>query len=363
MPEEHARLGLGGSSANRTINCPGWAAEASKLPAELLNRSSPFAEEGTRLHGEIEACLRVGNTPKSEKVMRALQRFKEFLEDVGPVDPDDIFLEVRVDLEGIPGAWGTSDVVIDAPDAIVILDWKFGDGVIVNATGNDQLMFYAVGTVDTLFEAVDDDETVILAIVQPHMRGGDILSRWDTTVGALRDWKRRFAAALSQSYLCVGPWCRWCDAQVICPETRRRVTEAIKTDVEALQPDELGKWLALGHDLASFTTKLEELAHRQMEGGVKIPGWKLVAKRATRKWADAKSALKYFESKFSLDEVAPRVLLSPAKMEKVCEIPAGLVNSMSTGLCVAPESDKRSPVMTNLNQIATNIRKRKEHKK
>ena len=333
------------------------------MPAELLNRTSPAAEAGTAKHEEIYGCLEVGNPPKSEKVVRALQRFKEFQEEVGPITPGDIFLETRVDLEGIPGAWGTADVVIDAPPGIVVLDWKFGDGVIVDAYRNDQLQYYGMAAVETLFEDVSDDDAVILVIVQPHMRGGDILSRWDTTVGELRDWKRKFAAAMSQSHLCIGPWCRFCPAQVICPETRRRVTEAIKTDVEALQPDELGKWLALGHDLASFTTKLEELAHRQMEGGVKIPGWKLVAKRATRKWADAKSALKYFESKFSLDEVAPRVLLSPAKMEKVCVVPPGLVNSTSTGLCVAPESDKRSPVMTNLNQIATNIRKRKEHKK
>jgi len=219
-PEGHtSRLGAGGSSANRTLNCPGWAAEASKLPAELLNRTSPAAEAGTAKHEEIYGCLEVGNPPKSEKVVRALQRFKEFQEEIGPITPGDIFLETRVDLEGIPGAWGTADVVIDAPPGIVVLDWKFGDGVIVDAYRNDQLQYYGMAAVETLFEDVSDDDAVILVIVQPHMRGGDILSRWDTTVGELRDWKRKFAAAMSQSHLCIGPWCRFCPAQVICPET------------------------------------------------------------------------------------------------------------------------------------------------
>ena len=57
MPSEHAKHGLGGSSAARTIACPGWRQLADELPEEYRNRTSVYAEEGTRLHEEMEKII------------------------------------------------------------------------------------------------------------------------------------------------------------------------------------------------------------------------------------------------------------------------------------------------------------------
>lgn len=352
MPEEHAEIGKGGSSAFRTRNCPGWAAEAKKLPPEILYRTNPAAEEGTRNHTEIETFLRVGNPVHTEKVKIALSLFEEFLESLGDVDKDDIVLEVRVDLAGLKGCWGTADVVIDASDRIVVLDWKFGE-IIVSAHMNDQLQFYANGALDTIYDGVGDDVIVELVIIQPHGRP-DVpqISRWETTVADLRRWKREYAYALTQNHLAIGPWCKWCPAEISCPELRRKAVEAFETDIESLQPEELGKWLTASKQLARFIKKLEEFAHHQATAGVQIPKWKLVPKQARTAWVDEEEALAYFQKRLTLKQCAPRVLLSPTKMAELETVPEDMIQRKSSGTTLAPETDKRPAIQPQLQQAA-----------
>jgi hypothetical protein len=352
MPEEHAEIGKGGSVAYKTRNCPGWAAEAKKLPPAILNRTSPAAEAGSRNHKEIELFYRAGNPATSEKVKIAVEIFDKYIETLGDVDKDDIMLEVRVDLADLEGCWGTADVVIDAPDRIVVLDWKFGE-IIVSAHKNDQLQFYANGALDTIYDHVGDDIIVELVIIQPHGRP-DVpqISRWETTAKDLRQWKREYAYALTQNHLAIGPWCKWCPVEISCPELRKRAVEAIHTDLEELQPDELSRWLTINKQLKQFSKALEEFAHHQATAGVQIPKWKLVPKQAKTAWADEEEALTYFKKRLTLAQCAPRVLLSPTKMAKLANVPPEMVKRQSSGTTIAPDSDKRQAIQPHLQQAA-----------
>ena len=83
-------------------------------------------------------------------------------------------------------------------------------------------------------------------------------------------------------------------------------------------------------------------------------GYKLVNKRATRNWADEERTVKYF-AKIGLPAAERHVkkLISPAQAEKVLKanklpdtLPDHLVEKVSSGTTLAPESDKRPAVLT-----------------
>ncbi len=84
MPSEHAAPGLGGSTAARTLNCPGWRKLLDKVPDDILHRTSAAAEAGTQRHAEIEAFLcKPVSGDLHPLVERALNLFDDLLTDVG----------------------------------------------------------------------------------------------------------------------------------------------------------------------------------------------------------------------------------------------------------------------------------------
>jgi hypothetical protein len=91
------------------------------------------------------------------------------------------------------------------------------------------------------------------------------------------------------------------------------------------------------------------MAQQLLEAGVEVPGWKLVPKRATRKWVDDKKVLTTLtEAGLNIEQLTePK---SPAQMEKVLKkhnvpLPSDLIVSVSTGSTLAPEDDPRPAVL------------------
>jgi hypothetical protein len=362
VPSKHAELGLGGSSAGRTLGCPAWAGEVHKLPPELRNPSSPAAEEGTRLHEEIEVCLRTDTPALSVPAEQALVVFDDYCDAHG-IEPEHIEAEVRVALDGIPGAWGTCDVVIDAPgQPLTLFDWKFGANP-VDPVDNDQLQFYACGLVDA-FADLSPEDPVRLGIIQPSR--SPVLETWDTTVAALAAWKERFAAAVADdTTLATGPWCTYCPALARCPQHRTALL-APKPVIDDLPPDELGRLLTAATATEKHIAALREYALGQAEAGATIPGWKLVAKRAAARWTDTEDVLAWIRRRrLPLTELAPRTPLSPAKMRKYIEdlsedIPDDIIDKTSSGMTLAPDSDRRPAYHPGFAAMAAEMSKRKE---
>ena len=360
----HAELGRGGSTAQRTLNCPGWAATTLALCGPPGTApSSPYAEEGTRLHEVIAAAILRGKPPVDEpKAARAYFALEEGLHACG-VTIKDVSIEQRVELAGVPGCFGTADVVFESKRGILhVIDFKFGDGVLVGAEGNDQLQYYACGVIDTLYEpgAFRDDEAVMLVIIQPAEGVDDVTSMWRTTVGALRVWKERFANALEQDDLRVGSWCRFCPAKAQCPEMRGEVKALIARPADALLPADLAEALAQAAELESWIDAARTYAQQVMEDGIDVPGWKLVAKRAQRKWAQPDSVIMetFRAQRLRIDVYAPRTLRSPAALEKELgkPLPDDLVVKESSGLTIAPASDKRLAITPTMEKLASNMR-------
>ena len=342
---------VGGSTAKRLINCPGSRALVDKMPP---SKPSVYAEEGTRLHNAMHAILSlnadIAEFDNHEKLRFAL----DSLNDIDPNRELEFQTEISVHFGGfLAGVFGSCDLLGRIGNRAVVLDWKFGDGVAVDAVENDQLLFYTAAGMRTpearwAFKGVTEIE---LIIVQPPR-----VSRWLTTPGRVKAFERTLFDAVQASYktdapLNYGDHCRWCPAKPVCPALSGKVERAISMKVKAIDPEKIGNALAYALVAEEWIKSVRELAQTMLENNAPVVGWKLVPKRATRQWADADKARATL-AEMGLDDKDLMVLKSPAQVEKISgKLPKDLTVAVSTGNTIAPESDPRPAVLTIGNDI------------
>lgn len=229
-----------------------------------------------------------------------------------------------------PLCLGTSDAVyldeVDISDpacpgpvwwrTLHIWDYKNGAGVVIEVPENEQEMYYACGILDDmgLWNLVDDmglwdlvDE-VVLHIVQPngfHWDGP--VREWKTTPAYLRTWLDgtllpgiRLAIALAESgtpeeqakHTISGEHCRFCPVRAAaCPQLMDDMKEfhamldtiaALPRGADELTNDQLSRFLNL-NEVAKIVVKAAgSTAFKRINGGGRVPGWKLVKARSNR---------------------------------------------------------------------------------
>jgi len=359
----HSQI-VGGSTAKRVMNCPGSVALCAKMPPQP---SSKYANEGTLLHNIIAEVLEHDKKPIEflGTTYEDITFTKDLLEDklypaldlLNVVDPNcemDIAVETRVGFgDFLPDVYGSTDLLGRIGQRAIVLDWKFGDGVAVEAEENPQLMFYAAAAMRTpevqwVFEGATEIECII---VQPPE-----LKRWVTTPERIKKFEQelKLAVKLAQSAdapLKVGDHCRWCVAKPTCPLMTGAVDRAVHAQLDILNVEQISGYLRQADMLEQWITDLRALAHRILETGKPLPGYKLVAKRATRQWVDEDAALvAMLNDGIPEDELLTSKIISPAQAEKVLkkhgkQLPADQVVAVSTGSTLAPESDPRPAVL------------------
>ena len=361
---------VGGSTAKRVINCPGSVAASAKMPPKP---SSKFADEGTLLHNCIAEALDKDMPPEMLVGTRYQQQYltqdlidnklRPALDALDAIDSDgalEFAVEQNVTFESIlPGVFGSADIIGRMGDRAIVLDWKFGDGVTVEAEESEQLMFYAAAAMRTPgLEWVFEGATAVeLIIVQPPMT-----KRWVTSFDRIRQFERELihavrAAQKPNASLYAGDHCRWCAAKPTCPQITGEVSRALDTQIKALDPVMLGAALSRADLLEQWIADLRGLASQVIEHGGDIPGHKLVAKRASRQWKhedEAKAALLMLLPETELVESALR---SPAQIEKLLKkqklgMPQELVVSVSSGSTLVREDDSRPAVLQIGKQLA-----------
>lgn len=360
---QHSNI-VGGSTAKRVIACPGSVKLVQQMPPQP---SSKYADEGTLLHNAIADVLDNGVPPASHigtsyqgvtltdelfeaKLIPALQALDE-------VDPHkEMVFQVEAVVgfgDALPGVFGSADLIGRIGRRAIVLDWKFGSGVGVGAEENAQAMFYAAAAMRTeetrwAFKGADEIE---LIIVQPAHAPHHV-KRWVTTPGRILNFERELFAAVKAALgpdptFASGDHCHWCAAKAICPLVTGSVERAVRTSVQALDADKIAAYLAQTDLLEQWIADVRGLSQKMMEEGVRVPGYKLVPKRATRKWLSEEGATRaLLELGLAEEELTETSLLSPAKVEKVLKkrklaLPSDLVVSVSTGNTIAPESDPR----------------------
>jgi hypothetical protein len=371
---------VGGSTAKRVIACPGSVTLVQQMPPKP---SSKYADEGTLLHNAIADVLGQGTPPAShigasyqgvtlteelhaEKLIPALRA----LDEVDPHREMEFQVEAVVGFgDALPGVFGSADLIGRIGRRAIVLDWKFGSGVAVDVEENAQAMFYAAAAMRTdatrwAFKGVEEVE---LIIVQPAHAPHHI-KRWVTTPGRILNFERELfvavkTALLPDAPLASGDHCRWCAAKPVCPLLTGAVDRALHTSVKALDADQIAAYVANADLLETWIADVRALAQTMMEQGVRLPGYKLVPKRGTRKWLSEERALDELAALgFTNEELTETALLSPAKVEKVLkkrklDLPRDLVVSVSTGNTVAPESDPRPEALQIGRQLAAALGK------
>ncbi len=356
---------VGGSTAKRVINCPGSVALVAKMPPKP---SSEFADRGTLLHNVISEILDKNlpghtfiGTKYNDQVLTEdlyVEKIETALATLDEIDPKRELayeVETRVGFgELLPGVFGSTDLVGRIGDRAIVLDWKFGDGVVVDAEENPQLMFYAAAAMRTkeLAWAFEGATEVELIIVQPP-----VTRRWVTTIERIKRFEQELVMAVHEAQkpdakLQHGEHCRWCAAKPICPRMTGAVDRALKTQLDALDLPTLGKYLENAELLEGWISDLRALAFKMLESGKQVPGYKLVNKRSTRQWVNETKALEQLHNMgLTRGELyKPEELVSPAQAEKVLKkrkmaLPDDLVVAVSSGTTMAPESDPRSAVV------------------
>ncbi len=101
-------------------------------------------------------------------------------------DPQ-VLIEQRLDFSRyVPESLGTGDCLIVADKLLHIIDLKYGQGVLVDAYQNPQMMLYALGALRT-FDCLYDIEEVAMTIYQPRREN---VSTWTISVFDLKEWAK-----------------------------------------------------------------------------------------------------------------------------------------------------------------------------
>ena len=351
---------LSASSSYRWLNCPGSVAAIRGLP----NESTPAAEEGTAAHELANMCLVNGQDAIEYvgRVVHAHEVDEEMAEGVqvyldavryawhGPLGdstmPDTRWIEQRFTLAALnPPApmFGTADSVcyVTGHGTLYVHDLKFGKGHRVEAEGNPQLRYYALGALLSLQETHPTWRVskIVATIVQPRQpaAGSDPVRSTEIDPLDLMEWAldlvgKAHAAMEPKAPLVAGPWC----ADTFCPNRGPRCPAAsayaleaarlefgpfvdqestpAPADTRTLTPAQLGALLSRLDALEAWCKDARALAASELAAGRPVEGWKLVESEADRdSWVDATVAEATLQLVHEVDPYEPRKVLSPAK--------------------------------------------------
>jgi len=396
--EETKHSEFGGSSAARWMSCPGSVALARTLPPE---QGSAYAREGTLAHELAALCLARGNAAEGYvgatldagivpvDMPAHVQLYLDAVADeMAMSDDSELYVEQRFELSlesAEPGeVYGTADAMVYSKklQRLTVFDFKYGAGVSVSAENNAQMRFYAAGALlahpDWPIGAVD------MVIVQPRafdvanngaVRGAsvtpldllDFAAELDRAVAAAKQPDAPFAA---------GSWCKFCPAAAVCPIAEAQFIEAAKLNLPDiasvsaknlpkpadLDLERLGKTLHALKVLEGWAEQVREFAFGLAQSGVAIPGYKLVASQARRKWIrDDTEIAAYLELTygFDIDTVFPRKIATITEVERLIAakvkdkearkeatdlLSLNYTIKESSGVTLVPVSDKREAV-------------------
>jgi hypothetical protein len=342
---------------------------------------SRYADEGTKAHGFLEHFLKSGGTygasrsrADTEMVGHAAEAFEIIARKAGGAD---ILSETRVSLEFIaPKMFGTCDAaIVKLFDTLTVIDYKYGAGYAVDVKDNSQLIYYALGLAHAygyLFEKVE------LMIIQPRAFHAEGPVRSHTmTIDELCDWSVKFQEGVARcespyAEYSAGEHCRFCPAKTICPEISDMAFKQARIDFAPIAKPEkalalpdsgymdevsrLGKILDAAPKIETWLESVREHAFNTLKNGAKIPGWKLVPKQSRRQWASPTISASQARERWGEKAFSSPELLSPSQLEKQVGKSAkewieSQVTSVSSGLTMVPESDKRSATASAIEDI------------
>lgn len=367
MPESKHAL-LSASSSHRWLNCN----PSARLELEFADSESEAASEGTAAHALCEHKLRKALKMRSKKptsrfdcdemdaytdgyvefVLESLEEAKRECKD--PL----VLIEQKLDFSCyVPDGFGTGDCIIVADKRLHIIDFKYGQGILVDAAENPQMMLYALGAL-RLFDSIYDIETVSMTIYQPRREN---VSTWTIPVSDLREWTETTLipkAALAfkgEGEYVPGAWCTFCRAAVKCrarAESKLKLAQYEFALPPLLTDAEIEDILSRLDDLTKWANEICAYAlDAALNHGKEWSGFKLVEGRSNRKYTDEAEVVKAAQAA-GYHDIYKKSLVPITEMERLMgkktfnEVLGGLIAKPQGKPTLVPASDKRPAITT-----------------
>ena len=366
MSAEKQHALLSASGAHRWMNCP----PSARLEREFEDNSGEAAAEGTAAHALAEHKLRKALKRRSKKPISKYDSdemdvhtdgYVEFIQELIAqakqecADPV-VLIEQRLDFSKyVPDGFGTGDCVIISDRTLHIVDFKYGQGILVSAEGNPQMMLYALGALE-MFDAIYDITTVSMTIYQPRREN---ISTFTMDKESLCQWadevlKPIASLAFEGSGECVpGEWCRFCRAAVKCRARAEDNLNLARFEF-ALPPllsdGDIEEILATLDDLISWASDIKAYAlEAAVSHGKEWQGFKLVEGRSNRKYANEEAVAEAAKGAGYRD-IYRQSLITLTEMERLMgrdnfqAILGGLIEKPPGKPTLVPLSDKRQAI-------------------
>jgi hypothetical protein len=293
---------LSASSSHRWLSCP----PSARLSQNYEDRESDYTAEGTAAHMLCEYKLKTALGMKAKDPTPDLTYYNHEMEEcadgyvafilelietaketcASPI----VLIEQRLDYSKYAqGGFGTGDCIIAGDGLLYIVDYKHGQGVLVDAEKNPQMMLYGLGALE-IFDCLFDIDTVSMTIYQPRRNN---ISTYTAAKEDLYHWAEEelkpraiLAYAGGGEFLC-GEWCQFCKAKHECRARAQHNMALAQYDFKLpplLEDHEVEDVLAkIGH-LVSWANDIKAYALQAALGGKEWKGWKLVEGRSIRKY-------------------------------------------------------------------------------
>jgi hypothetical protein len=338
-----------GTAAHQVLT---WALQEERPAAAYIGRMIYLDERGKVCERDCEAKFTFEvNDEMAEHVQTCIDYCLDLKGDDGV-----LFADIRVNYSSYldvaeDTAWGTADVIIARGNELIVVDFKYGRGVEVDAEGNPQMSLYDLGALQGYQGLVADFTRVRMAISQPRVKRAP--SEWDCSVDELETWGRSTARSavatceIAKSTYVPGDetWeatflrpaekaCKFCKAKATCPALRAEVAETYSA--KAATPEEFADlvpltpsshsdefWLAACLDKADliedWVKAVRAEVERRLLAGDKVPGFKVVqGKKGNRQWRDAKEAEELLKTmRVPIDKMYDMTVISPTSAEKL----------------------------------------------
>lgn len=397
---EHSEHGASGSYG--WWNCLGKINYLKGLKASgtLVPRESVYANEGTAAHRLVQMCMIEGKDAIEyiDRVIAITNASTGEITSEFTVDDDmatavqlhldtcrayqrdgvTCFIEHRfslADLKPPAPMFGTADFVAinQAVSKLTVVDYKHGKGVTVEAQGNPQLKYYALGALLTLPPGEPLPKTTETVIVQPRGMGHQIKAA-EYPTGDILAWaselfRRAEMTMAPDAPLTAGDWCdkNFCDARGVCPAYAAKAMAAAQLEFyadplppeiieeklpkpESLTPEIAGKMRLQFNVLRNWMNAVDDQIIGWIRQGVHVPPWELKIGQGHRKWVDEKETkATLLNAGIDMADLYQQVFVSPASAERLVytalrdmKMPAKTAKPMAAGaiknLTIRPET-------------------------
>jgi hypothetical protein len=362
---------LSASSAKRWLTCT----PSARLEQEFKDTTSEAAAEGTAAHALGEHKL------KKALKMRAKKPVSQYNNDEMDAHIDDyvhfilelltqakqtcmdpfVLIEQRLDFSKyVPEGFGTGDCLIIADGTLHIIDLKYGQGVLVEAEENPQMMLYALGALE-LFDGIYDIDQVSMTIFQPRREN---VSTYTVSKESLYQWAKEVLVPTAQiayeggGEFVPGEHCQFCRAEVKCrarAEAKLRLAAFEFELPPLLSEEEIAEILTKLDDLVSWANTIKDYALSTAIEGKEWPGYKLVEGRSNRRYTDEEAVAASLKAAGYRD-IYRQILITITEAEKLLgkkkfnEVLGDYIIKPQGRPALVPVSDKRPAMNLSANQ-------------